>query len=155
MARALLDVQVTQPQRWNTGIRLTFALGQLTTFHAEARPMVAAAAGALDALPQMILDLVQLTQEQQQQPQQQEQQQQQLAEDFMIKLLRVLANLSTDRTIGPALAAKQCTADALLAVLVGYGYDDAQELVLNATAAVTNLAFYDTPSNKVCGLLCG
>jgi hypothetical protein len=67
----------------------------------------------------------------------------------MIKLLRVLANLSIDRTVGPALAAKQVTADALMAVVTGYQYAQAEELVLNATAALTNLAFYDTPSNKV------
>jgi hypothetical protein len=154
MVRALLNVQAAQPKQWPTGIRLAFALAQLTTYHAETRPLVAAVAGALDALPGLLSELVRVSSQQQvlqqQQPQtQQEQRQSALAEDLMTKLLRVLANTAIDRTAGPALAAKQATADALVAVLTQYEYEAAEELVLNATAALTNLAFYDTPSNKV------
>jgi hypothetical protein len=154
MVRTLLISQAAQPKQWPTGIRLAFALAQLTTYHAEARLLVAAVPGALGALPGLVLELVQISSQQQvlqqQQTQtQQEQRQSALAEDLMTKLLRVLANLAIDRTAGPALAAKQATADALVAVLTGYEYEAAEELVLNATAALTNLAFYDTPSNKV------
>lgn len=154
MVRVLLNIQAAQPKQWPTGVRLAFALAQLTTYQAEARLLVAAVPGALDALPGLVLKLAQVCSQQralqQQQPQtQQEQRQSALAEDLMTKLLRVLANLAIDRTSGPALAAKQATADALVAVLTGYEYEAAEELVLNATAALTNLAFYDTPSNKV------
>lgn len=155
MVRALLGVQTAYPKKWATGIRLAFCLGQLTSYHPESRPQVAAVPGALDALPRLVLDLVRFSQLQEgvagqlQEPQGQQRQQQSHAGDYMIKLLRVLANLSIDRTVGPALAAKQVTADALMAVVTGYQYAQAEELVLNATAALTNLAFYDTPSNKV------
>jgi hypothetical protein len=148
-------MQAAQPKQWPTGIRLAFCLGQLTSYHPESRAQVAAVPGALDALPRLVLDLIgfSLLQEYSvQQPQEQQQRQQQqpsLAEDYITKLLRVLANLSIDRTVGPTLAAKQVTADALVAVLRGYEYEEAEELVLNAAAALTNLAFYDTPSNKV------
>jgi len=153
MVQALLTVQATQPRQWPMGVRLAFTLGQLTTYHPEARTMVAAVPMALNALPQLVLDLSKLQQQQQQvqEAQQQRQQQHQTdsADDLMTKLLRVMANLSIDRTIGPALAAKQTTADALLAVMSGYEYETHEELVLNATAALTNLAYYETPSNMV------
>jgi hypothetical protein len=155
MVRALLGVQTAQPKQWPTRIRLAFCLGQLTSYHPESRPQVAAVPGALDALPRLVLDLLGFSQIQEgvagqlQEPQGQQRQQQSHAQDYTIKLLRVLANLSIDRTVGPALAVKQVTADALMAVLTGYQYEQAEELVLNATAALTNLAFYDTPSNKV------
>lgn len=161
MVRALLDIQATQPKQWPTGIRLAFTLGQLTTYHAESRPQVAAVPGALDALPGLVCSLVQFSQQglghgQGQGQEQTRQQQGQLtsAQDLMTKLLRVLANLAIDRTVGPTLAAKQVTADALVAVLTRFDYEAAEELVLNATAALTNLAFYDTPSNKVCVSQC-
>jgi hypothetical protein len=140
-------------------VRLAFAIGQLTTYHPESRQQVAAVAGALDALPRLVLDLLQFSKLRQQAEQHVQQQpelrghqcgQLGLAEDLVTKLLRLLANLAIDRTVGATLAARQATADALMAVLTGYGYEAAEELVLNATAALTNLAFYDKPSNKVC-----
>lgn len=161
IVKALLAVQASQPKQWQTGIRLAFALGQLTTYHAEARQLAAAVPGALLALPQLVLDLMQLSTttttaavdtpvEQDAQHIQKQQQQQALAHDFATKVLRVIANLGIDRTIGATLAAKQVSADALVAVLAGgCDFEAAEELVLNATAALTNLAFYDTPSNKV------
>jgi hypothetical protein len=161
IARVLMNTQATQPKQWPAGVRLAFALGQLTAYHSQSQPLLAAVPGVLEALPGLVLDLVQYSQQQQSQQQQQQQQQPsqgqpqpaqgQLppAEDLMTKLLRVLANLAIDRTVGPALAAKQTTADALVAVLTGYEYEAAEELVLNAVAALTNLAFYDSPSNKV------
>lgn len=154
--RSLLHVSASQPKQWPAGIRLAFALGQLTTYHAGSRPFVAAVPGALDGLLGLLLGVVQHSmsheqscQAQQQQSSQAAAQQPALAVDFMTKLLRLLANLGTDRTLGPALAAKQGTADALVAVLRDYQYEEHEELVLNATAALTNLAYYDTPSNKV------
>lgn len=171
IAQALLNTQAMQPKQWPAGVRLAFTLGQLTAYHPQSQLLLAAAPGVLDALAGLVLGLVQFSQQQHQQQQEaqlsQGQQQQsrpqpqptkgQLppAEDLMTKLLRVLANLAIDRTVGPALAAKQATADALVAVLTGYEYEAAEELVLNGVAALTNLAFYSSPSNKVrtCSLL--
>jgi hypothetical protein len=159
MVQVLLSVQATQPKQWPMAIRLAFALGQLTTYHPESRQQVAAVAGALDAVPRLVLDLLQYSKLRQQAEQHVQHGvhlqgpqggQLGLAEDLITKLLRLLANLAIDRTVGATLAARQATADALVAVLTGYDYDAPEELVLNATAALTNLAYYDKPSNKVC-----
>lgn len=70
-------------------------------------------------------------------------------EEVLVKLLRLLANVAIHPALGAALAAKQATADALLAVLQCYSFEAAEELVLNAAAALTNLSYYQEPTNKV------
>lgn len=52
--------------------------------------------------------------------------------------------------MGIALASREALATSLLAIFESHEYTDgAEELLLNACCALTNLSFYNTPDNKV------
>jgi hypothetical protein len=82
------------------------------------------------------------------------------AEDVLVKVVRLLANVSISETIGAVCCATSSIVSPLLDLLGSKSLTDAEELVLNVVAAITNLCFYDvegnllfTPENKQ--LLCG
>jgi armadillo repeat-containing protein 2 len=65
-------------------------------------------------------------------------------EDILIKLLRVVANVSVDRDVG-ALVARTEGVDMIVSLLryaVENKEEAAEELLLNTVSAVTNLSFY-------------
>jgi hypothetical protein len=76
------------------------------------------------------------------------------AEEACVKLLRLLANLAMHDPAGRALAASVDLAGVLVQLLGSCSFERSGELVLNAVAALSNLAFYwkplpAPPSNKV------
>ncbi|KAG2484488.1 hypothetical protein HYH03_016720 [Edaphochlamys debaryana] len=80
-------------------------------------------------------------------------------EDCLVKILRLAANLAIWPDAGHALAEEQHVADALLALLEGYSFEAAEELVLNTVCALTNLSYYQSDPaqgfvNKVLSLPC-
>mmetsp|Transcript_104392 Transcript_104392/g.225237 ORF Transcript_104392/g.225237 Transcript_104392/m.225237 type:complete len:884 (-) Transcript_104392:18-2669(-) len=68
-------------------------------------------------------------------------------EAVLVKLVRLLANIAISATAGSTLAASSAAVDPLLDMLGAKRIGDSEELVLNVVAAVTNLLFYDVPSN--------
>ena len=70
-------------------------------------------------------------------------------EELLVKLLRLIANLGVEPSIGQQLVNQPATATVLLNVLQHYSFDHQEEVVLNAVAALTNLSFYNIPSNQV------
>jgi len=68
-------------------------------------------------------------------------------EEVLVKLVRLLANMSINTSAGPILAASSAAVDPLLDMLGAKRISDSEELVLNVVAAITNLLFYDEPSN--------
>ncbi|XP_050170789.1 armadillo repeat-containing protein 2 isoform X2 [Myiozetetes cayanensis] len=71
------------------------------------------------------------------------------AEDVMIKLIRVLANLSIHPIIGATLAAAHRVVELLVAVLEYKSIDDCEELVINAATTISNLSYYRVESSVV------
>ncbi|XP_008942295.1 PREDICTED: armadillo repeat-containing protein 2, partial [Merops nubicus] len=71
------------------------------------------------------------------------------AEDVLIKLIRVLANLSIHPSVGAALAAAQCVVELLITVLEYKSVDDCEELVINAATTINNLSYYRVKSSAV------
>ncbi|NXH68330.1 ARMC2 protein, partial [Hydrobates tethys] len=71
------------------------------------------------------------------------------AEDVLIKLIRVLANLSIHPSVGAALATAHCVVDLLVTVLEYKSVDDCEELVINAAATINNLSYYKVKSSAV------
>ncbi|KXZ44037.1 hypothetical protein GPECTOR_75g761 [Gonium pectorale] len=65
-------------------------------------------------------------------------------EDCLVKLLRLTANLAIWPPAGTSLAEEEHVAGALLALLEGYSFEGAEELVLNTVCALTNLSFYQS-----------
>ncbi|KAJ7423026.1 hypothetical protein WISP_35613 [Willisornis vidua] len=71
------------------------------------------------------------------------------AEDVLIKLIRVLANLSIHPSVGAALAAAHRVVELLVTVLEYKSIDDCEELVINAATAINNLSYYQVDSSVV------
>ncbi|XP_041107221.1 armadillo repeat-containing protein 2 isoform X1 [Polyodon spathula] len=70
-------------------------------------------------------------------------------EDVLIKLIRVLANLSIHPTVGTALATNSICVGLLVKVLEYKSIDECQELVINAAATINNLSFYPVRNSVV------
>jgi len=68
--------------------------------------------------------------------------------DVLTKVIRVLANLAIDETVGPAIAVHGCIS-RIVDILDRRRIDSSEELVLNAVSAVTNISFYETEGNVI------
>ncbi|NWH61069.1 ARMC2 protein, partial [Geococcyx californianus] len=71
------------------------------------------------------------------------------AEDVLIKLIRVLANLSIHPSVGAALAAAHRVVDLLVTVLEYKSVDDCEELVINTAKAMNNLSYYKVKDSAI------
>ncbi|KAM6279566.1 armadillo repeat-containing protein 2 isoform 2-T3 [Porphyrio hochstetteri] len=71
------------------------------------------------------------------------------AEDVLIKLIRVLANLSIHPSVGAALAAAHRIVELLVTVLEYKSVDDCEELVINAATTINNLSYYKVKNSAV------
>ncbi|NXX36139.1 ARMC2 protein, partial [Nicator chloris] len=71
------------------------------------------------------------------------------AEDVLIKLIRVLANLSIHPRVGAALAAAHPVVGLLVTVLEYKSVDACEELVINAAATINNLSYYQVKNSAV------
>ncbi|NXC44696.1 ARMC2 protein, partial [Penelope pileata] len=71
------------------------------------------------------------------------------AEDVLIKLIRVLANLSIHPSVGAALAASHRVVELLGTVLEYKSIEVCEELVINAATTINNLSFYKVKSSAV------
>ncbi|XP_062857223.1 armadillo repeat-containing protein 2 [Trichomycterus rosablanca] len=125
-------------------VRLLFTLGNLAARSNEARQRVYEEDGALDVL----LDLFQIYMQGVRNPLD-SQDLSHSEEDVLIKLIRVLANLSIHSTVGVALAANSQCVELLLEVMELRSVEDSTELVVNATATINNLSYYQTDGSVV------
>ncbi|XP_066035544.1 armadillo repeat-containing protein 2 isoform X2 [Chamaea fasciata] len=71
------------------------------------------------------------------------------AEDVLIKLIRVLANLSIHPRAGTALAAAHPVVGLLVTVLEYKSVDACEELVINAATTINNLSYYQVKNSAV------
>ncbi|XP_005044009.1 PREDICTED: armadillo repeat-containing protein 2 [Ficedula albicollis] len=70
-------------------------------------------------------------------------------EDVLIKLIRVLANLSIHPRVGAALAAACPLVGLLVTVLEYKSVDACEELVINAATTINNLSYYQVENSAV------
>ncbi|ESP01061.1 hypothetical protein LOTGIDRAFT_140035, partial [Lottia gigantea] len=70
-------------------------------------------------------------------------------EDVLIKVIRVIANLSINETLGPMIASNGDLVQILLLLLEDCDVSTSEELVLNTIATINNLSYYTTKSNAV------
>nr|XP_058163223.1 armadillo repeat-containing protein 2 isoform X2 [Dasypus novemcinctus] len=71
------------------------------------------------------------------------------AEDVLIKLTRVLANVAMHPAAGPALAAHPHVLGLLVTTLEYKAIEDCEELVINAIAAINNLSYYRVKNSMI------
>ncbi|PVD28492.1 hypothetical protein C0Q70_11080 [Pomacea canaliculata] len=70
-------------------------------------------------------------------------------EDVLIKVIRVLANLSISEDVGPFIAASPQCITNLLHIIERKDITESEELILNCVAAVNNLTYYTTKQSTV------
>ncbi|KAM7060904.1 armadillo repeat-containing protein 2 isoform 2-T4 [Acridotheres tristis] len=71
------------------------------------------------------------------------------AEDVLIKLIRVLANLSIHPKVGTALATAHPLVGLLVTVLEYKSVDACEELVINAATTINNLSYYQVENSAI------
>ncbi|KAJ8009596.1 hypothetical protein DPEC_G00090520 [Dallia pectoralis] len=71
------------------------------------------------------------------------------SEDVLVKLVRVLANMSINPAVGPALAANTQLVDFLMDTLDFRSMQESEELLVNVAATINNLSFYQEDSSVV------
>eukprot|EP00741_Cyanophora_paradoxa_P013884 tig00020713_g13402.t1 len=119
--------------------RVCFVLGNLTTASEEQRLLLGGPLAAPDAPP---------GERPLQPPQVRE------TEEALVKIIRLVANLSMEAGAGARVAARP-EVEELARLLERKTIAGSEELVLNAVSAVTNLSFYlDAPGNRVTAARC-
>lgn len=68
-------------------------------------------------------------------------------ENVLTKIVRLVANVSINPTLGPLEASNSAIIEPLIGLFSEKSILENEELVLNTVAAITNLLFYDSPSN--------
>ncbi|XP_026582421.1 armadillo repeat-containing protein 2 [Pseudonaja textilis] len=71
------------------------------------------------------------------------------AEDILIKLIRVIANLSIHPNVGVCLATNHHIVALLITVLECKSVEECEELVINAIATINNLSFYQVKNSII------
>ncbi|CAO2627875.1 Armadillo repeat-containing protein 2 [Lemmus lemmus] len=127
-------------------IRIVFILGNLTAKNNQARELFSREQGSIETLLTLFQNFYQPDQHSPglglsgaRPPAE--------TEDVLVKLTRVLANIAIHPRIGPVLAANPRVVGLLLTTLESKSLADCEELVINTTAAINNLSFYQVKSS--------
>ncbi|XP_012661696.1 armadillo repeat-containing protein 2 [Otolemur garnettii] len=135
-------------------IRIVFILGNLTAKNNQAREQFAKEKGSIQTLLSLFHTFHQLDLQSQKQAYEgtglaTAQRPPSEVEDVLIKLTRLLANIAIHPGIGPALAANQQVVGLLLTMLEYKALDDCEELVINTTATINNLSYYQVKNSVI------
>lgn len=123
-------------------LRHAFVLGNLTAKNADARTHVAFKFNGISVLSDLMQQYWSLDQELAASAKQTQD-----TESVLVKLVRLVANVAISPEAGHSQAQTPVIIEVLLGILEQKAMPAAEELVLNATAAITNLLFYDSPQN--------
>ncbi|XP_072535058.1 armadillo repeat-containing protein 2 isoform X2 [Salminus brasiliensis] len=140
--RLFLDLLSKHSRKQDLVVRLLFTLGNLAARSNEARERVYEREGAVDILLGLFQSYHRAAFLASKNPQHEE-------EDVLVKLIRVLANLSIHPTVGRALAANALCVQLLLEVMEVRSVEESTELVVNASATVNNLSYYQEENSVV------
>ncbi|NXL83549.1 ARMC2 protein, partial [Alectura lathami] len=136
-------------------IRITFILGNLTAKNNQAREQFFKEKGSVNTLISLFQTYHKLDLDAQKQYHERGREGKKTpkhpseAEDVLIKLIRVLANLSIHPSVGAALAAAHRVVELLVTVLEYKSVEVCEELVINAATTINNLSFYKVKSSAV------
>uniref|UniRef100_A0A8C3W7U9 Armadillo repeat containing 2 n=1 Tax=Catagonus wagneri TaxID=51154 RepID=A0A8C3W7U9_9CETA len=135
-------------------VRIVFILGNLTAKNNQAREQFSRVRGSLATLLSLFHTFYQLDL-QSRKPvgeggaRRQAPRWPARAEDVLVKLTRVLANLAIHPGVGPAIAAHPRIVGLLLATLEYKSIDECEELVINTTATINNLSYYQVKNSII------
>nr|XP_054752945.1 armadillo repeat-containing protein 2-like [Lytechinus pictus] len=146
--QSLLALINKHPDRNDLVVRVGFVLGNLTARNDDCRYCLFNTDGAMEVLQgsirrYMAKDLRESMKDSG------DAKQDGTIEDVLIKLIRVVANLSINPDIGPLIAANETCVDLLMQVLESKDISQNEELVLNALITINNLSFYDIINSAI------
>ncbi|KAK3522591.1 hypothetical protein QTP86_025579 [Hemibagrus guttatus] len=121
-------------------VRLLFTLGNLAARSDHARQRIYEEERSVDVLLELFQNYLQFPRNK---PDEDED------EDVLIKLIRVLANLSIHPVVGSALASNTLCVQLLLKVMEVRSVEESAELVVNASTTINNLSFYQSESSVI------
>ncbi|XP_039387066.1 armadillo repeat-containing protein 2 isoform X4 [Mauremys reevesii] len=135
-------------------VRVVFILGNLTAKNNQAREQFFKVKGSADTLISLFqtyneFDLNTKKEKHEREENKSKQKHPSEAEDVLIKLIRVLANLSIHPNVGAVLAANHHIVALLVTVLEYKSVDDCEELVINAAATINNLSYYKVRNSVI------
>ncbi|XP_008993120.1 armadillo repeat-containing protein 2 isoform X5 [Callithrix jacchus] len=135
-------------------VRVVFTLGNLTAKNNQAREQFSKEKGSIQTLLSLFQTFHQLDLHSQKPVGQggeayRVQRLPSEAEDVLIKLTRVLANIAIHPGMGPVLATNPGIVGLLLTTLEYKSLDDCEELVINATATINNLSYYQAKNSII------
>ncbi|XP_015714144.1 armadillo repeat-containing protein 2 isoform X2 [Coturnix japonica] len=142
-------------QQQDLVIRIIFVLGNLTAKNNQAREQFFKEEGSVNTLMSLFQTYHELDLNEEKWQHEREREEKKnpkhpsKAEDVLIKLIRVLANLSVHPSVGAALAAAHHVVELLVTVLEYKSVDVCEELVINTATTINNLAFYKVKSSAV------
>uniref|UniRef100_A0A674A3H2 Armadillo repeat containing 2 n=1 Tax=Salmo trutta TaxID=8032 RepID=A0A674A3H2_SALTR len=133
-----LFIELLSKHQWKQDlvVRLLFTLGNLTSRSSEARKHLFTAEGCMSVL----LGLYHTYHGRWDPPP---------SKDVLVKLVRVLANMSIHPAVGPSLAANTDLIHYLLDTLELRSMQESEELLVNVAATINNLSFYQEDSSVV------
>ena len=71
------------------------------------------------------------------------------SDERLVKIMRIIANLSISHEVGPVLAADQEIVDAIIGLVTRKTVENSEELILNTVCCITNLSFYDCTEHNL------
>jgi len=126
-------------------IRVCFVLGNITASEGPSRQLIANA-GGVDLLGG-ILEHYEAQDKELEAAPENEKKGKDVA-DVLTKVIRVLANLAIDESVGPSIAEHGCMSK-VIDILERRRIDSSEELVLNTVSAITNISFYESDENLI------
>ncbi|XP_026871333.2 armadillo repeat-containing protein 2 isoform X2 [Electrophorus electricus] len=145
--RLFLDILSKHSRKQDLVVRLLFTLGNLAARSSAARERVYEEAGSIDILLGLFQSYKQATVASKSPKLLQIHVHQD--EEVLVKLIRVLANLAIHPAVGIALAANELCVQLLLDVMEVTTVEEKTELVINASATINNLSYYQGESSVV------
>ncbi|XP_052807595.1 armadillo repeat-containing protein 2-like isoform X2 [Mya arenaria] len=70
-------------------------------------------------------------------------------EDVLVKVVRVIANISINETVGPQVASSKACVELLIRILDYKDVETSEELVLNTVACINNLSYFSDKSSAI------
>ncbi|XP_064089288.1 armadillo repeat-containing protein 2-like isoform X1 [Macrobrachium nipponense] len=123
-------------------VRLAYALGNMMANSDDARWQLFSEDGFTETLLELLTEYLQRDRQSQHETMDPLTPASGTPEDVMVKLIRVLANVSVNSRVGPVLARSRTCLSLLISVLRHKSVDESEELVLSALATLNNLTFY-------------
>ncbi|RVE55794.1 hypothetical protein OJAV_G00229550 [Oryzias javanicus] len=135
-----LEVLSRHPQKQDLVVRLLFTLGNLTAKSSDSRQQLFECDGCLDA----VVQLYNIYQRRGRPPDAGE-----AADDVLVKLVRLLANMSIHPAVGPLLATNATCVRLLMETLELRSVQESEELLVKVAATINNLSFYLEESSEI------